>query len=346
MASVFKIVVKFKQTNLKSYQDDAKSLHVPFTVILRDAVVKVVSKDDTSESRAFLSELFCLVPEINKGNKTFLEFILQAVHVVYKIDDKQKECLITTGLEVFYKSDSTKDTDTLLMLLYKIYRYMFISKSNISGCHSALASFKSQLDFAKKKFSENIQLGECFTLMHNSVSIFMWDCPKDSTLKKIQENIDILETFQNTEENENVLATCRFVLYLFVHSQPEKGERKGAPVIPDVCLQSFLVMVQNFYAILKNSSSHKVNILRAMSLSFFLMAEANPPYKKDVLKICVTEVLQTEGCIEGILKHLRSVVHPNVEKDTMLICKFLSLNKIINVDLVSMFFLVHNLQND
>lgn len=330
MATLFQTIVKFKQANLKSYQDDAKSLHNPFCFILRESVMKVVSREDNTLDKSFLSVLFSLLLEVNSENKTLssgiilLESILQAVQVVSKRDDKQTVRLITTGLNILYKSDNVKDVNVSLTMLFQIYTFLFYSQNKISGCHSALAAIKSQLDYAKWKFSENVRLGECFLLACNSVNLFMWNCTENTMIKKIQDNINVLKAFKNSEEDEKILATCGFVAFLLIHAH--SNEKQSIPVLPEICLKPFFVMVLNLCMIIKNSSNHKSDFLRAISFNFFLLAEANQAYSKKVLKSCVTEILKTRDCIQNTLKELISTNPSKAVKDTSLICKFLKLH--------------------
>lgn len=325
---LFKTIVNIKKSNEKVYKEEGKSLHNPFSSILSKTILKEATCSETSINQSNITTLFSLLlsllktDDVLQNGTAYLHTLQHVCQICSKNDEKVAVRLITSGLKFFYEVENTVDIESSLSQLFQIYANLVSYQFIVSSYFLALTTVGSHLNQVKWKFKDNVNQGESFLLLCNTVAILRKDCTESSMLSKIQLNNKILESFLHLTDNSYIKSVCETLLSLIVTSH-NTGNPK-CPSIPEICLEPFLQMLWNTFNVLKVYKTITANLLLCLGEIFTFITESNTEYSVTVLKDIVPIIVQVQTEAIEITKELwtTDVMDSRMESVSVLICKY------------------------
>lgn len=325
---LFKTIVNIKKSNEKVYKDEGKSLHNPFSSILSKTILKEATCSETSINISNITTLFSLLlsllktDDVLQNGTAYLQTLQHVCQICSKNDEKVAVRLITSGLKLFYEVKNTVDVESSLSQLFQIYANLVSYQFIVSSYFLALTTVDSHLNQVNWKFKDNVNHGESFLLLCNTVAILRKDCTESSMLSKIQLNNKILESFLHLTDNSYIKSACETLLSLIVTSH--KTGNPKCPPIPEICLEPFLQMLWNTFNVLKVYKTITSNLLLCLGEIFIFTAESSTEYSVTVLKDIVPIIVQVQTEAIEITKELwaTDVMDSRIESVSVLICKY------------------------
>lgn len=332
---LFKTVVNIKKSNEKVYKEEGKSLHNPFSSILSKTILKEATCSETSINQSNITTLFSLLlsllktDDVLQNGTAYLHTLQHVCQICSKNDEKVAVRLITSGLKFFYEVENTVDIESSLSQLFQIYGNLVSYQFNVSSYFLALTTVDSHLNQVKWKFKDNVNQGESFLLLCNSVAILRKNCTESSMLSKIQLNNKILESFLHLTDNSYIKSACETLLSLIVTSH--KTGNPKCPPIPEICLEPFLQMLWNTFNVLKVYKTITSNLLLCLGEIFMFIAESSTEYSVTVLKDIVPIIVEVQTEAIEITKELwtTDVMDSRMESVSVLICKYTVFNVLL-----------------
>lgn len=324
---LFKTIVNIKKSNEKVYKDEGKSLHNPFSSILSKTILKEATCNETSINQSNITTLFSLLlsllktDDVLQNGTAYLQTLQHVCQICSKNDEKVAVRLITSGLKFFYEVENTVDIESSLSQLFQIYANLVSYQFTVSSYFLALITVDSHLNQVKWKFKDNVNQGESFLLLCNTVAILRKDCTESSMLSKIQLNNKILESFLHRTDKSYIKSACETLLSLMVTSH--KTGNPKCPPIPEICLEPFLQMLWNTFNVLKVYKTITSNLLLCLGEIFMFIAESSTEYSVTVLKDIVPIIVQVQTEAIEISKELwtTDVMDSRMESVLVLLCK-------------------------
>lgn len=325
---LFKTVVNIKKSNEKVYKEEGKSLHHPFSSILSKTILKEATCSETSINQSNITTLFSLLlsllktDDVLQNGTAYLHTLQHVCQICSKNDEKVAVRLITSGLKFFYEVENTVDIESSLSQLFQIYANLVSYQFNVSSYFLALTTVDSHLNQVKWKFKDNVNQGESFLLLCNSVAILRKNCTESSMLSKIQLNNKILESFLHLTDNSYIKSACETLLSLIITSH--KTGNPKCPPIPEICLEPFLQMLWNTFNVLKVYKTITSNLLLCLGEIFMFIAESSTEYSVTVLKDIIPIIVEVQTEAIEITKELwtTDVMDSRMESVSVLICKY------------------------
>lgn len=325
--SLFKTIVKIKESNEKVYKDGGKSLHHPFSNSLIKTILKEAKCSETSINQSNVTTLFSLLLSMLKTDNVlqngtaYLQTLQHVCQLCSKKDEKVAVRLITSGLKLFYEVENIVDIESSLSLLFQIYANLVSYQFTVSSYFLALSAVDSHLNQVKWKFKDNVNQGESFLLLCNTVAIFRKDCTESSMLSKIQLNNKILESFLHLTKDSYIKSACETLLSLIITSH--KSVNQKLPLIPEICLEQFLQMLWNMFNVLKAFKTDTSNLLLCLGETCIFIIDSTKEYSVTVLTDIVPLIVHVQTEAIELTKELwtTDVMDSRMENLSVLICK-------------------------
>ncbi|XP_046677606.1 uncharacterized protein LOC124365708 [Homalodisca vitripennis] len=319
MAKLLDIVVEFKNDKLKLYETEGKPLHDHFINIFVKALKKLVCKDSSAENLAVILSLLAIMWKLLVVKKTvrngtvYLSTIRQGAQVLGKQNQKAAVRLISAGLKPLYDIETVEDLETCLPQLFKVYSNLYNLQFKISGHHSALLAVRSHLDLVKWKCSQQKVHAECFMILCNATKLFMWDYEEPAFTKKVQDNIDVLTSFQGLSKNDSVNAACSLMELMLMNMH--RSPRKESSVLSKGSLKPFLQMLLLLYGVFDDSGGGRTDHMKCLTDIFrFVINMEETQRDRDELKQCVDVLVQARIQLITAVKSMISTDQQTAEQ--------------------------------